>query len=57
MFPFNIALIKMNYRYFFLEIKSPLFLKNNIYAFEMPIEESIDIDTEIDFKIAKALIK
>ena len=40
----------------FLKEKS-LFLKNNIYAFEMPIEESIDIDTEIDFKIAKALIK
>jgi CMP-N-acetylneuraminic acid synthetase len=33
------------------------FLKNNIYAFEMLKEESIDIDTEFDFKIAKALIK
>jgi len=40
----------------FLKEKS-FFLKNNIYAFEMLKEESIDIDTEFDFKIAKALLK
>ena len=40
----------------FLKERS-FFLKNNTYAFEMPIEDSIDIDTEFDFKIAKALIK
>ncbi len=40
----------------FLKEKS-FFLKNNIYAFEMLKEESIDIDTEFDFKIAKALMK
>ena len=48
-----IYICKINH---FLKEKS-LFLKNNIYAFEMPREESIDIDTEIDFKIARALIK
>lgn len=40
----------------FLKEKS-LFLKNNIYAFKMSQEESIDIDTEFDFKIVKALMK
>ena len=40
----------------FLKERS-FFLKKNIYAFEMPIEDSIDIDTEFDFKIAKALVK
>ena len=40
----------------FLKEKS-FFLKKNIYAFEMSQEESIDIDTEFDFKIAKALMK
>jgi CMP-N-acetylneuraminic acid synthetase len=40
----------------FLKEKS-FFLKNNIYAFEMLKEESVDIDTEFDFKIVKALLK
>lgn len=40
----------------FLKQKS-LFLKKSIYAFEMHQEESIDIDTKFDFKIAKTLIK
>jgi len=40
----------------FLKEKS-FFLKKKIYAFEMPQEESIDIDTEFDFKMAKALMK
>jgi len=40
----------------FLKEKS-FFLKNNIYAFEMLKEDSVDIDTEFDFKIAKALLK
>lgn len=48
-----IYICKINH---FLKEKS-LFLKKNIYAFEMPREESIDIDTEFDFKIAKALLK
>ena len=41
---------------FFLKENS-LFLKNNIYAFEMTKEESIDIDTEFDFKMAEILMK
>lgn len=40
----------------FLSEKS-LFLKKNIYAFIMHPKESIDIDTELDFKITKALMK
>ncbi len=40
----------------FLKEKS-FFLKKKIYAFEMTPEESIDIDTEFDFKIAKMLMK
>lgn len=40
----------------FLKEKT-LFLKRNVYAFVMPQEESIDIDTELDFKITKVLIK
>jgi len=31
------------------------FLKNNIFAFKMDRKSSIDIDEEIDFKIAKIL--
>ena len=38
-----------------LEEKS-FFLKDNIYAFKMDRECSIDIDEEIDFKIANALM-
>jgi CMP-N,N'-diacetyllegionaminic acid synthase len=34
-----------------------VFLKKNIYGFEMPQEKSIDIDTKTDFKLANALIK
>lgn len=41
--------------YDFLKEKS-LFLKKNIYAYEMNKEVSVDIDTEFDFKIAKALM-
>ena len=48
-----IYICKINY---FLKEKS-FFLKDNIYAFEMLKEESVDIDTEFDFKIAKALLK
>ena len=33
------------------------FLKDNIYAFKMDRESSIDIDEKIDFKIAEALIE
>ena len=40
----------------FLEEKS-MFLKSNIFAFEMSQEKSVDIDTELDFKIAKVLIE
>ena len=32
------------------------FLDDNIFAYIMPRERSIDIDTEIDFKIAEAII-
>ena len=39
-----------------LEEKS-FFLKENIYAFKMDRESSIDIDEEIDFKIARIMIK
>lgn len=39
----------------FLEQNS-VFLQKNVFAFEMPREKSIDIDTELDFKIAKSLI-
>ena len=35
-----------------LEEKS-LFLKNNIYAFEMSQEKSIDIDTKLEFVVAE----
>ena len=38
-----------------LEEKS-LFLKDNIYAFKMPQEKSIDIDTKLEFIIAKHLL-
>lgn len=34
-----------------------IFLRKKIYAFEMPREKSIDIDTKTDFKLANALIK
>lgn len=40
----------------FLKERS-FFLKKNTFAYEMPLEDSIDIDTEFDFKIAKALVK
>jgi len=40
----------------FLSEKS-FFLKKNIYAFVMSQEESIDIDTELDLKVAKSLMK
>jgi len=33
------------------------FLKDNIFAYKMDRESSIDIDEEIDFKIAEVLIK
>ena len=33
------------------------FLRDNIYAFKMDRESSIDIDEKIDFKIAEALIE
>lgn len=39
-----------------LEEKS-FFLKDNIFAYKMDRESSIDIDNEIDFKIAEVLIK
>lgn len=39
-----------------LENKS-FFLKNNIFAYKMDRESSIDIDEEIDFKIALSLMK
>ncbi len=32
-----------------------VFLKKNIFAFEMPQEKSVDIDSLMDFKIAEAL--
>ena len=48
-----IYICKINH---FLKEKS-FFLKKKIYAFEMTSEESIDIDTEFDFKIAKMLMK
>ena len=34
-----------------------VFLKENIFAFEMSQEKSVDIDTRLDFKISKALIE
>jgi len=40
----------------FLENNS-FFLKENIYAYEMSQQHSIDIDTEIDFLFAQLLIK
>ena len=40
----------------FLEEES-FFLKENIFAYKMGRESSIDIDEEIDFKIAKVLMK
>ena len=39
----------------FLEEKT-FFIKNNIYAYIMDRKSSIDIDDEIDFKLAKVLI-
>lgn len=36
--------------------KNSLFLKKNSYAFIMDREKSIDIDEEIDFKLAKVLL-
>ena len=33
-----------------------VFLKNNIFAFEMSQEKSVDIDTKLDFKIAEVLL-
>ena len=39
-----------------LEEKS-FFLKDNIYAYKMDRESSVDIDEEIDFKIAEFLIR
>lgn len=32
------------------------FLKNNIYAYVMPAERSVDIDTKTDFMLAEALL-
>lgn len=32
------------------------FLKENVFAFKMPSEKSIDIDTELDFKVAELLM-
>lgn len=40
----------------FLEEKS-LFLEENIFAYKMDREHSIDIDEEIDFKIAYTILK
>ncbi|WP_304544972.1 cytidylyltransferase domain-containing protein [Sulfurimonas microaerophilic] len=40
----------------FLENGS-FFLKNNIFAYEMPQQHSIDIDTKIDFLFAELLLK
>jgi CMP-N,N'-diacetyllegionaminic acid synthase len=34
-----------------------VFLKENIFAFEMAQEESVDIDTRLDFKIAEILME
>ena len=39
----------------FLEKKS-IFLKKNIFAYEMSQKQSIDIDTKLDFQIASAII-
>jgi CMP-N-acetylneuraminic acid synthetase len=40
----------------FLQEKS-FFLKENIFAYIMSQEKSVDIDTELDFKLAQLLIK
>jgi CMP-N-acetylneuraminic acid synthetase len=40
----------------FLEEKT-FFIKNNIFAYIMKPEESVDVDTKLDFIIAEALIK
>ena len=37
--------------------KNNSFFGNETYAYKMPVERSIDIDTEFDFKIAQFLIK
>jgi CMP-N,N'-diacetyllegionaminic acid synthase len=34
-----------------------VFLKDNIYAFEMAQKKSVDIDTKLDFKIAEVLME
>jgi len=34
-----------------------VFLKENIFAFEMAQEKSIDIDTKLDFKIVEVMMK
>ena len=39
----------------FLEAKS-FFLKENVFAYEMPQKKSVDIDTDLDFLIAETLI-
>ena len=39
----------------FLEAKS-FFLKENVFAYEMPQKKSVDIDTDLDFLVTEALI-
>ena len=39
----------------FLKAKS-FFLKENVFAYEMPQNKSVDIDTDLDFLVAEALI-
>ncbi len=37
--------------------ENSFFIKNNIYAYKMSIEKSVDIDTKIDFKLANFYIE
>lgn len=39
------------------ELEQPEMLKHKSYAYIMPVERSIDIDTEFDFKIAECYIR
>jgi len=37
--------------------QNSIFLKKNVYAFEMPQEKSLDIDTKLDFSSAQTILK
>ena len=40
-----------------MKAENNLFLKDNLFAYEMPAERSADIDHELDFKFAEFLMK